>query len=102
MPASNPTHIKIKNNYEENRSGNIYVAQEPYWFLFEKGPIGVMHGSPWEYDTYVPLIFSGPGIGQETITRLVHPSDLTPTLSSYLDINPPATSTGKILNEIKN
>jgi predicted AlkP superfamily pyrophosphatase or phosphodiesterase len=102
MPTSDPTHIKIKNNYEENRSGNIYVAQEPYWFLFEKGPIGVMHGSPWEYDTYVPIIFSGPGIDQETVNRLVHPSDLAPTLSSYLNINPPASSTGKILNEIKN
>ena len=99
--SEDPNHKKIKNNFHTNRSGNIYVAQEPYWFLFEKGPIGVMHGSPWEYDTYVPIIFSGPGIDQETVNRLVHPSDLTPTLASYLGIKTPTSSTGLILNEIK-
>ncbi|MGI9532901.1 alkaline phosphatase family protein, partial [Lutimonas sp.] len=101
-PSKDPIHIKIKNNFNEQRSGDIYVAQAPYWFLFEKGPIGVMHGSPWEYDTHVPIIFSGPDIDHKSINQLVHPADLAPTLSAYLGIPAPESSSGKVLTEIKN
>ena len=100
MDSSDPIHIKIQNTYHPNRSGNIYVAQEPYWFLFERGPIGVMHGSPWDYDTHVPIIFSGPGIEQMKVNRLVHPTDVVPTLASYLNFAAPDSSTGKNLPEI--
>lgn len=100
--STNPNHQKIKNTYHPNRSGNIYVAQEPYWFLFEKGPIGVMHGSPWEYDTHVPIFFSGPSIPQLRVDRLVHPTDIVPTLSYYLEQPVPESSTGTILKEINN
>ena len=92
-----PVYQQIKNNYHPSRSGDIYVAQEPYWFLFEKGPIGVMHGSPWNYDTHVPIIFSGPGIKSNTIDRSVHPVDVAPTIANYLGISPPASSVGKVL-----
>jgi len=36
------------------------IVQDPYWFLYEKGPVAAMHGSPWRYDTHVPIIFMGP------------------------------------------
>jgi len=52
-----PLLRRIRNNTHPSRSGDIYVVQEPYWFLYEKGPIGVMHGSTWGYDTFVPIIF---------------------------------------------
>lgn len=88
---------QIKNNYHPSRSGDIYVAQEPYWFLFEKGPIGVMHGSPWNYDTHVPIIFAGPGINSNTINRSVHPVDVAPTIANYIGISPPTSSVGEVL-----
>jgi len=94
--------IKIRNNFHPDRSGNIYVAQDPYWFLFERGPIGVMHGSPWDYDNHVPIIFSGPGINTLSVDRLVHPVDIAPTMSSYLGVNTPSKSTGVVLDEINN
>ena len=43
----------IRRNFHPQRSGDIYVAQSPYSFLFEKGPAAVMHGSPWRFDTHV-------------------------------------------------
>jgi len=95
-----PLLRRIGNNSHPARSGDIYVVQEPYWFLFEKGPIAVMHGSPWRYDTYVPIIFSGPEIAAQTIHRTVHPVDVAPTLSAYLGIKPPASSIGEPLNEV--
>jgi predicted AlkP superfamily pyrophosphatase or phosphodiesterase len=91
---------QIQNNYHPSRSGDIYIAQEPYWFMFEKGPAVAMHGSPWNYDTHVPVIFSGPGITAQTIARLIHPVDVAPTLSAYLGMSPPAASSGTGLHEI--
>jgi predicted AlkP superfamily pyrophosphatase or phosphodiesterase len=95
-----PLLRKIRNNFHPERSGDIYVVQEPYWFLFDKGPIGVMHGSPWEYDSYVPIIFSGPGIAATTVYRTAHPVDVAPTLSAYLGIKPPSSSVGVPLKEV--
>jgi hypothetical protein len=95
-----PLLRRIRNNSHPSRSGDIYVVQEPYWFLFEKGPIAAMHGSPWRYDTYVPIIFSGPGIAAGTIHRTVHPTDVAPTLSAYLGIKPPSSSVGEPLKEV--
>lgn len=95
-----PLLRRIRNNTHPERSGDIYVVQEPYWFLFDKGPIGVMHGSPWAYDTYVPIIFSGPDIDAGTVYRTAHPVDVTPTLSAYLGIKPPSSSVGTPLEEV--
>ena len=95
-----PLLRRIRNNFHPERSGDIYVVQEPYWFLFDKGPIAVMHGSPWRYDTYVPIIFSGPGIAANTIHRTVHPADVAPTLSAYLGVKPPSSSVGEPLKEV--
>ena len=95
-----PLLRRIRNNTHPLRSGHIYVVQEPYWFLYDKGPVAVMHGSPWRYDTYVPIIFSGPGIAAKTIHRTVHPVDVAPTLSAYLGIKPPSSSVGAPLKEV--
>ncbi len=95
-----PLLRRVRNNTHSSRSGDIYVVQEPYWFLYEKGPIGVMHGSPWQYDTYVPIIFSGPGIAKNTIYRTAHPVDVAPTLSAFFGIKPPSSSVGEPLKEV--
>ena len=54
-----PVVEQIQRNFHASQSGDIYIVQEPYWFMFDKGPIAAMHGSPWRYDTHVPIIFVG-------------------------------------------
>jgi len=83
-----------------SRSGDIYIVQEPYWFLYEKGPVAVMHGSPWRYDTYVPIIFAGANVEPQTIHRRVHPVDVAPTLAAFLGIKPPSSAVGQPLQEV--
>jgi predicted AlkP superfamily pyrophosphatase or phosphodiesterase len=95
-----PLVRQVQHNHHANRSGNIYVAQDPYWFVLESGPIAVMHGSPWRYDTHVPIIFAGPGITPQHIYRLVHPVDVAPTIAALLGMSPPAASTGTVLVEV--
>jgi predicted AlkP superfamily pyrophosphatase or phosphodiesterase len=99
---SSPQTGAILHNYHRQRSGDIYVFQQPYWFMFERGPIGAMHGSPWAYDTHVKIIFSGPGIKAAKINRLVHPVDVAPTLSALVGLSPPAAAQGEVLVEVVN
>ena len=96
----NPLLKQVRRNQHVTRSGDIYVIQEPYWFLFDEGPIPSMHGSPWRYDTHVPIIFSGPGINAQTVSRLVHPVDVAPTIAAFLGMTPPATAQGQPLKEV--
>jgi len=96
----NPLVKQVKRNHHASRSGDIYVIQDPYWFLLEEGLIAVMHGSPWRYDTHVPIIFTGAGIASQSVNRLVHPVDVAPTLASLLGMTPPASSQGAPLVEV--
>jgi hypothetical protein len=92
--------LQMKRNTHPDRSGDIYVAQDAYWFMFDKGPVAAMHGSPWRYDTHVPVIFSGKGIKPSIVNRLVKPADVAPTLSAILGIASPAGSQGDVLVEV--
>jgi len=97
--GTDPLLDQVRNNQHTTRSGDIYIIQEPYWFLFDEGPIASMHGSPWRYDTHVPIIISGPDIDAQTIHRLVHPVDVAPTIAALLGMTPPAAASGTLLKE---
>lgn len=97
---SDPLVEQVRKNQHITRSGDIYVIQKPYWFLFEKGFIASMHGSPWRYDTHVPVIFMGPGIDPKTVYRPVHPVDVAPTITAVLGMTPPGGTQGTPLEEV--
>jgi predicted AlkP superfamily pyrophosphatase or phosphodiesterase len=96
----NPLIEQVRNNQHVTRSGDIYIIQEPYWFLFDEGPIASMHGSPWRYDTHVPIIFAGQGIDAQQVHRLVHPVDVAPTIAALLGMTAPAAANGSPLMEV--
>lgn len=98
--GTDPLLDQVRNNQHTTRSGDIYIIQEPYWFLFDEGPIASMHGSPWRYDTHVPIIFAGPGVDAQTVHRLVHPVDVAPTIAALLGMTPPAAAHGAPLKEV--
>ena len=91
--------MRIRRNFHPSRSGDIYVAQRPYWFFFEKGPVAAMHGSPWRYDTHVPILVAGSGIRPAVVHRRVHPVDVAPTIAAILGLSPPAGAEGTPLAE---
>ena len=55
----------ILRNFHPKRSGDIYLVFEPYVFIndFDGLTVASTHGSPWRYDTYVPVMFAGGGLG---------------------------------------
>jgi hypothetical protein len=97
---NNPLVTKIRRNTHLRNSGDIYVVQQPFWYLQEGSAIAVMHGTPWPYDSHVPIIFSGPGIKQQTISRLVHPVSVAPTLSTLLGAKLPSSAFAAPFKEV--
>lgn len=95
-----PVVEMVRRNHNAARSGDIYVAQSPYWFLYSKGPIAAMHGSPYRYDAHVPIIFAGPGIRAQKVARQVHPVDVAPTIAALLGMSTPASAQGVALPEV--
>jgi arylsulfatase A-like enzyme len=89
-------------NFDEERSGDIYVVFEPHWFVAEFDGLAVTgsNGSPWEYDNHVPVIWMGPGAEAGWIGRRVETVDVAPTIAAYLGIRPPSGTRGQILTEV--
>jgi len=92
----------VLNNFYSKRSGDIYIVFEPNWFIndFDGLTVASTHGSPWQYDTYVPIVFAGAGLDARKVSRKVYTVDIAPTLSSYIGSKPPSGAVGDILLEI--
>ena len=92
----------ILRNFHPERSGDIYVVFDPNVFItdFDGLTVASTHGSPWRYDTYVPVMFAGAGLQAKTVSRPVTPYDVAPTLANYLGIKPPSGAIGNPLSEV--
>ena len=92
----------ILRNFNPKRSGDIYLVFEPNVFIndFDGLTVASAHGSPWDYDTFVPVIFAGAGLPAMKVTRPVTPYDIAPTLAAYLGVKPPSGAIGIPLPEV--
>ena len=92
----------ILRNFHPKRSGDIYLVFEPDVFIndFDGLVVASTHGSPWRYDTYVPVMFAGAGLPAAKLSRAVTPYDVAATLASYLGMKPPSGAIGNPLSEV--
>jgi len=98
----NYLHKLVVNNHSKNRSGDIYVVLEAHRFVadMEGLTVAATHGSPWGYDTFVPLIFAGFGLDDDVEYQRVSTTDIAVTLSAILGIKPPSGAEGKVLQKV--
>ena len=92
----------ILRNFHPKRSGDIYLVFEPNVFIndFDSLTVASTHGSPWRYDTFVPVYFAGRGLSPQTVHRPITPYDIAPTLSAYIGTKPPSGAIGNALPEV--
>ena len=98
----NALHRSVVNNFNSKRSGEVFIVFEPNWFIndFDGLSVASTHGSPWNYDTYVPVVFAGAGLDPQIVDRRVQTVDVAATLSAYMNIKPPSGSVGIPLIEV--
>ena len=106
--TESPVQNQIRRSFHPTRSGNIHMVPEQYWFLHSTeeaeqmgiGSIAAIHGSPWTYDTFVPIFFAGHDLPAQVIRRRVAPTDIAATITAYLGVKAPSGSVGQPLWEI--
>lgn len=71
--------------------GDIFVVPAERSLVDERMPRGhgTSHGSPWEYDTDVPVIVSGGGAPHETVEEIVSMQRVAPTIAHLLGVSTP-------------
>ena len=101
VPDASPIARQVLRNFNPKRSGDVYIIYEPHWGATATGDVALVnHGSPWVYDTYVPIIFSGWNISAKKVRRQVETVDIAPTLALLLETKLPSGSVGKPLIEV--
>jgi arylsulfatase A-like enzyme len=61
---------------------------------------GSTHGSPFPYDTHVPLLFYGKGIKKGETYQKTEISDIAPTIAALLGISFPSGTTGNPIGQV--
>jgi predicted AlkP superfamily pyrophosphatase or phosphodiesterase len=94
----------IRKGYHPAESGDII-------FMLESGYLGksldtpeahkgTSHGSAFNYDTHVPLLWYGKGIPKQEIFRLTEITDIAPTLTNILNLQRSGSMTGEPILEL--
>jgi hypothetical protein len=91
-----PWSRRVARSFDVERSGDVEVLLQPYWIASGNA---ATHGSPWSYDTHIPLILSGPGFRAGRYDGAVTLNDLAPTLATVLAVETPSGAAGRVLVE---
>ena len=97
-----PLINSVLRNYNPNRSGDIFVVHQAHCFIndFDGLKVACTHGSPWSYDTFVPVIFAGGTLKAQRIYRSIEPLGIAPTLSAIVGAKAPSGSRAAPLAEV--
>ena len=106
-PSGNPTNWTLiqraRASFDSSRSGDVYVLLKP-----NITPIGhvtgsvATHGSPWDYDRRVPILFWRSGMAPSDRGEAIETIDIMPTLGAEIGLAiDPAGIDGKCLTGIQ-
>jgi len=78
------------------RSGDIFFQLKENWIFH--GPTGTNHGSPWKYNTHVPLLFYGAGIKPGVYKEAVSIADVALTVAQIIEVDMSGEVQGRVLD----
>jgi predicted AlkP superfamily pyrophosphatase or phosphodiesterase len=96
--SGEPIGELMQRGYYRGRAADLFIVQKPYWLASKDG---TSHGTPFSYDTHVPMIFLGSGIRPGRYDENVRTADIAPTLAALLGVNTPSGSVGRVLPVIE-
>ena len=80
-PTDDPLVARARKSYKAGRSGDLTFVVKPNWIV-SSTTTGTTHGSPYDYDTHVPVVFFGAGIAPGRYPSAATPADVAPTLAA--------------------
>ena len=91
---------RIQNSYYQKRSGDVILYLTPGWV--EHSNLAGDEYAEFRYTPHVPLIFYGWKINRVTIPSRVSPTDIAPSIASFLEISMPDNATGEVIPGLTN
>ncbi len=95
--SNDPLLEAVADGYYADRSGDIHVLVKPNYIFWSGG--GTTHGTPYDYDAHVPLIFMGAGVKPGRNTERVRMNELAPTVGRLLGVAFKGDQKGRVLTE---
>ncbi len=85
---------RVTNGYNAERSGDAVLIYKPFTINWG-GKTGTTHGSPYSFDTHVPVLFYGAPFKPGRYADEFYITDFVPTLSAALHMTAPPMAIGK-------
>lgn len=84
------------------RCGDVVYTLRPGFMEEEygNGGKGTSHGSPWNYDTHVPVLFFGKGVAPGEVLRRTSIVDVAPTVAAIVGMARPNACNGQVVQEV--
>ena len=91
---------RFARGYFPGRSGQLFLVPREGTIVTERDPLyPFMHGSPWDYDTRLPLLFYGrPFVRPGRYPGAATQQDVAPTLGALIGAPSSSTYTGRVLS----
>ena len=92
----------VQRSFMPDRCGDIYYVPRPGFMNIRRTDPeqGTDHGTPWTYDTHVPVLFFGHGVAPGAIVRRTAITDVAPTVCTMLGIALPDAAMGSPVPEV--
>jgi predicted AlkP superfamily pyrophosphatase or phosphodiesterase len=86
----------MHNGFMPHRCGDILYTLRPGYFEAEGSFVGkgTTHGTGWNYDTHVPVLFFGQGIAHGEVVRRTAVADIVPTITMIVGCALPDAAVG--------
>ncbi|MFZ5802718.1 MAG: alkaline phosphatase family protein [Candidatus Omnitrophota bacterium] len=96
-PEKNVWYELIRRSCYKERCGELVLIPEKYWLLNDDKNVAAASGTLYDYDSHVPLVFWGAGIGPGEFKETVSMTSVAPTLASLLGLAASPSFDGKQL-----
>lgn len=83
FPPEDEFSAVYRRSYHPDRSGDLLIRMKT-GLLVTNFTRGTSHGSPYDYDSRIPLVFFGPRFAVGISTRSVSAEDIAPTVAELL------------------
>ena len=101
--AAAPSSDRLAARWRHNLPAGFgwLVAVTPHeGTTWDSSVTGANHGTPWQADVQVPIVFWGSGLAPGTVARPVRTVDIAPTLARLIGIRPTEPLDGVPLPEV--
>jgi hypothetical protein len=91
LPSGDPARWsviqRVRASFDADRSGDLYVVLKPHIQpIADTSRYVSTHGSPWDYDRRVPILFWRRGMTRTDLNDSIETADIMPTLAGAIGL----------------